>query len=146
MCSSHLGSRVIKASVSCMPWHFSQAWAVHPRTASLRLKSRKMGRWRENGARVRTKLLCLTVNGVNSTTLHPRHRDIGLRSSFTMSVDDGATISVRSLSPLGERVGVRGLQNYRETLTPHPTPLSMGEGADRACCPVDDQASRFQPW
>jgi hypothetical protein len=30
-----------------------------------------------------------------------------------MSVDEGATTSVRSLSPFGERVGVRGLQNYR---------------------------------
>src|SRR5262245_41356726 len=64
-----------------------------------------------------------------------------LRGGKMMSVDDGATISVRSLSPLGERVGVRGLQNHRETLTPHPTPLPMGEGVDRACCPVDDQAS-----
>src|SRR5262249_38568054 len=88
-----------------------------------------------DGARVRAKLLCLVVVGVNSKTLHPRQRDIGLRSSFTMSVDDGATISVRSLSPLGERVGVRGLQNYRETLTPHPTPRPLGDGADRACCP-----------
>ena len=73
-----------------------------------------------------------------------------------MSVDDSATISVCSLSPpeLGlarvrhlewpksdksdfgwERVGVRGIQNYRKTLTPHPTPLPLGEGADRACCP-----------
>jgi hypothetical protein len=42
-----------------------------------------------------------------------------------------AAHSVRSLSPFGERVGVRGLQNYRETLTPHPTPLPAGEGADR---------------
>src|SRR5215813_12919830 len=40
--------------------------------------------------------------------------------------------SVRSLSPLGERVGVRGVPAYRWTLTPHPTPLPMGEGADRA--------------
>ena len=45
-----------------------------------------------------------------------------------MSVDGGATISVRSLSPLGERVGVRGLQNYRETLTPHPNPLPAEVG------------------
>jgi two-component sensor histidine kinase len=44
-----------------------------------------------------------------------------------MSVDDSATISVCSLSPFGERVGVRGIQNYRETLTPHPIPLLMGE-------------------
>jgi hypothetical protein len=51
-----------------------------------------------------------------------------------MSVEDGATIAVRSLSPFGERVGVRGLHYYRETITPHPTPLPMGEGADRACC------------
>jgi hypothetical protein len=29
-------------------------------------------------------------------------------SSFIMSVDCGATIAVRSLSPFGERVGVRG--------------------------------------
>jgi hypothetical protein len=36
-----------------------------------------------------------------------------------MSGNDSATISVRSLSPFGERVGVRGLQNYRETLAPH---------------------------
>src|SRR6266851_431013 len=47
-------------------------------------------------------------------------------------VTNDATISVRSLSPLGERAGVRGLPDYRETLTPHPTPLPMGEGADRA--------------
>jgi hypothetical protein len=67
-----------------------------------------------------------------------------------MSVDDGAAISVRSLSPpeLGlarvrhlrwpksdesdfgwERVGVRGLQNHRLTLTPHPSPLPMGKRA-----------------
>src|SRR5262249_22948818 len=44
-----------------------------------------------------------------------------------------AAQSVRSLSPFGERVGVRGLQNYRKLLTPHPTPLPMGEGADRIC-------------
>jgi hypothetical protein len=47
----------------------------------------------------------------------------------------GATGSVDSLSPLGERVGVRGLRisiDYRESETPHPTPLPTGEGADRA--------------
>src|SRR5262249_18342386 len=47
-----------------------------------------------------------------------------------------ATRSVCSLSPLGERVGVRGLPTYRETVPPHPTPLPMGEGADRPCCIV----------
>src|SRR6266508_3106589 len=26
-----------------------------------------------------------------------------------------------------------GVTGHRETLTPHPTPLPMGEGADRAC-------------
>ena len=36
---------------------------------------------------------------------------------------------MRSLSPFVERVGVRGLPNYREALTPHPTPLPMGERA-----------------
>jgi nitrate/nitrite transport system ATP-binding protein len=41
------------------------------------------------------------------------------------------TSSVSSLSPVGERDGVRGLQNHRVTITPHPTPLAMGEGADR---------------
>src|SRR5215831_16401333 len=45
-----------------------------------------------------------------------------------MSVDEGATIWVRSLSPFGERVGVRGIQNDRETLTPHPTPLPAEVG------------------
>src|SRR6266436_4336187 len=54
----------------------------------------------------------------------------GRQSDFTTSVDDRATISVCSLSPLGERVGVRGLQNYREIVTPHPTPLPMGEWID----------------
>jgi hypothetical protein len=47
--------------------------------------------------------------------------------------------------PAGERVGVRGfgsierpqlLKNHRETLTPHPTPLPMGEGADRVRGPT----------
>jgi hypothetical protein len=37
---------------------------------------------------------------------------------------------VCSLSPFGERVGVRGIQNHQETLTPHPTPLPMGERID----------------
>jgi hypothetical protein len=41
---------------------------------------------------------------------------------FTMLVDSRATISVRSLSPFGERVGVRGIQNYRESLTLTPAP------------------------
>src|SRR5262249_3638240 len=31
-------------------------------------------------------------------------------------------------SPFGERVGVRGIQNYRETLTPNPTPLPTALG------------------
>src|SRR4051812_36699407 len=47
----------------------------------------------------------------------------------------GATGSVNSLSPLGEREGVRGLRmsiDHRESETPHPTPLPTGEGADRA--------------
>src|SRR5215470_13647882 len=44
---------------------------------------------------------------------------------FADNVHYGATVSVRSLSPLGERVG-GGLQNYRETLTPHP-PLTLRE-------------------
>jgi nitrate/nitrite transport system ATP-binding protein len=42
-----------------------------------------------------------------------------------------AASSVSSLAPFGERDGVRGLQSDRETITPHPTPLPMGEGADR---------------
>jgi nitrate/nitrite transport system ATP-binding protein len=42
-----------------------------------------------------------------------------------------AASSVSSLSPVGERDGARGLQNQREIITPHPTPLPMGEGADR---------------
>jgi ABC-type uncharacterized transport system substrate-binding protein len=32
---------------------------------------------------------------------------------------------------VGERVGVRGFEAHREGLTPHPTPLPMGEGAER---------------
>ena len=54
-----------------------------------------------------------------------------------MSVDDRATMLV---SPFGERAGVRGIQNHRKTLTPHPTPsLPIGEGADRACRPFKTQ-------
>ena len=49
-----------------------------------------------------------------------------------------ATRSVCSLSPLGERVGVRGLPSP-QTITPHPTPLPKGEGADRGS--VDECAS-----
>ena len=48
-----------------------------------------------------------------------------------MRLDGGATIAVRSLSPFGERVGVRGLPAYRETLTPHPTPLPSELGFTR---------------
>src|SRR5262249_59338643 len=33
--------------------------------------------------------------------------------------------------PLGRGFGVRGFETHRESLTPHPTPLPMGEGADR---------------
>ena len=47
--------------------------------------------------------------------------------------DVAATRSAGALSPSGERAGVRGLQTYRESVPPHPTPLPMGEGADRAC-------------
>jgi peptide/nickel transport system ATP-binding protein len=43
-----------------------------------------------------------------------------------------ATSSVDSLSPFGERVGVRGLQDGREIRTPSPQPSPLrGEGADR---------------
>src|SRR5712692_9768877 len=38
--------------------------------------------------------------------------------------------------PSGERVGVRGFDAHRETLTPHPTPLPTGEGADRVRGPA----------
>src|SRR5262249_4667081 len=34
-----------------------------------------------------------------------------------------------------------GVTEPSRDLNPSPTPLPMGEGADRACCPVDDQAS-----
>jgi peptide/nickel transport system ATP-binding protein len=47
--------------------------------------------------------------------------------------DVAATRSAGSLSPSGERVGVRGSQTYRESVPPHPAPLPMGEGADRLC-------------
>src|SRR5262249_5420400 len=54
-----------------------------------------------------------------------------VRGEFTNTgivvlIINGAAGSICSLSPFGERVGVRGLQNYRETLTPHPTPLPTG--------------------
>ena len=53
--------------------------------------------------------------------------------------DPAATGAAGSLSPLGERVGVRvrvrvrvrGVHDDRETVTPHPLPLPTGEGADR---------------
>ena len=37
--------------------------------------------------------------------------------------------------PGGERVGVRGFKAHRESVTPQPIPLPMGEGAERACGP-----------
>jgi peptide/nickel transport system ATP-binding protein len=42
--------------------------------------------------------------------------------------DAAASRALGSLSPLGERVGVRGLQDYRESVTPHPTPLPRKSG------------------
>jgi putative ABC transport system substrate-binding protein len=44
------------------------------------------------------------------------------------------TFNARGALPLpgGERVGVRGFETHRESLTPHPTPLPMGEEAERA--------------
>jgi peptide/nickel transport system ATP-binding protein len=45
--------------------------------------------------------------------------------------DPAATGAAGTLSPLGESVGVRGVHDDRETVTPHPTPLPAGEGADR---------------
>src|SRR5262249_5770312 len=47
--------------------------------------------------------------------------ELGL-SSFTKSIDDGATLSVRSLSPFAERVGVRGFRTIERPLIP---PLSL---------------------
>jgi error-prone DNA polymerase len=47
--------------------------------------------------------------------------------------------------PAEERVGVRGFAADRETLTPHPTPLPMGEGADRVCRPADKQIALPHP-
>jgi hypothetical protein len=64
--------------------------------------------------------LRLSLSGERVATASAIHK--GCRQSVA--------ISVRSLSPFGERVGVRGLQNCRETLTPHPTPLPMGERID----------------
>src|SRR5262249_10056247 len=49
------------------------------------------------------------------------------RSESALLRTDRAANSVLSLSPFGERVGVRGSETHRETLTPHPTPLPMGE-------------------
>src|SRR5262249_8832939 len=43
--------------------------------------------------------------------------------------------------PGGERVGVRGLEASRETLTPHPIPLPMGEGADQVRCSTGSHTS-----
>src|SRR5258707_12043253 len=43
-------------------------------------------------------------------------------SSFTMTLRGGATISVRSLSPFGERVGVRGGTELSKELNPSPHP------------------------
>ena len=56
----------------------------------------------------------------------------GTNHPATLELLERAAKAVRSLSPLGERVGVRGLPVHRKSVTPHPTPLPMGEGADRA--------------
>src|SRR5262249_20627459 len=52
-------------------------------------------------------------------------------------ISGGATISLRSLSRFGERVGVRAIQNHRETLTPHPPPPPNGRGSRSSLLPVD---------
>ncbi len=38
---------------------------------------------------------------------------------------------------------MRGFEAYRETLTPHPTPLPMGEGADRVRRPTSSSRSTY---
>jgi putative tryptophan/tyrosine transport system substrate-binding protein len=42
------------------------------------------------------------------------------------------TLGTPPLPSSRERVGVRGFEAHRETFTRHPTPLPMGEGAERA--------------
>ena len=44
----------------------------------------------------------------------------GQAAAGVIRIDSSAASSVCSLSPFGERVGVRGFEAYRETLTPHP--------------------------
>jgi len=45
-------------------------------------------------------------------------------------------------SPQREEGAGEGVRTYRETVTPHPTPLPMGEGADRARGATTPQASK----
>jgi peptide/nickel transport system ATP-binding protein len=103
-----------------------------------------------------------TARAIFTAPSHPYTRKLmratprpGVSLRDLLPEDDAvAASSVDSLSPLGERVGVRGLQDYRASETPHPTPLPrksglpdlreiqdatraspgrVGEGADRAC-------------
>src|ERR687887_445340 len=60
-------------------------------------------------AQARARMLAPQSNGPTST----------LPSSLPRT--DRAANSLHSLSPFGERVGVRGLRNYQET-SPHPSP------------------------
>src|SRR5262249_61387663 len=45
----------------------------------------------------------------------------------------GSGTAVSPPPPFGEWVGGRGSETHPETLTPHPPPLPMGEGANRVC-------------
>src|SRR6187397_655048 len=82
------------------------------------------------GHSARPSVPCRYISG---TPLPPRRR-LSLQPLISMVCvtnaishllhDDRAAISVRSLSPFGERVGVRGVTAYRATLTPHPSPLT----------------------
>src|SRR5215470_5305574 len=103
--------------------------AVPRRAHALRALARRRRhprRARTAGATLRRALPARSGLGSPDMTRRVRDSALAARAVLTMNLDDSATISVRSLSPFGERVGVRGLQNYRETLTLTP-PLSLRE-------------------
>ena len=78
----------------------------------------------------------------------PRHRDPGATrrarddcvtaraNPVAMEISAGGILGELPLPAWGEGWG-EGVTDDRETLTPHPTPLPMGEGAHRVRCPSE---------
>ena len=75
--------------------------------------------------------------GTRGHATRPRDDCVTARANpVAMEISAGGTLGELPLPAWGEGWG-EGVTDHRETLTPHPTPLPMGEGAHRVRCPSE---------